>query len=350
MANKIQIRRGTKAKLPALSAGEIGLCTDTNEVYIGNGGNIRVNNKKTATKIIGNSSAGYNSGDVDYLVSGTSNAATIIQNAINALPSNGGKIIFLDGSYTVSSALTINKNVVFEGMGDGTQFNVSGSLAACSSAVSVVFRDMKIIANTISKYLYKGGGSDNVLLDNVTLTMTATGVHNLSTSDTKAAFLNVGTFTAVNSRISVKATSSIHSSGTGCFAVAELADTTMAASSVNVSDSTIELNGQYGRIHLARQYMNVTGCNIFLTGSGFSDTDLGIVGGIGCVISGSFISCEGQFGQTSTAPFVGAMISSSRLYSSSADNRYNAGEAKLFGCYYHNVTVGNSNSTYCTSY
>ena len=350
MANKIQIRRGTKAKLPALSAGEIGLCTDTNEVYIGNGGNIRVNNKKTATKIIGNSSAGYNSGDVDYLVSGTSNAATIIQNAINALPSNGGKIIFLDGSYTVSSALTINKNVVFEGMGDGTQFNVSGSLAACSSAVSVVFRDMKIIANTISKYLYKGGGSDNVLLDNVTLTMTATGVHNLSTSDTKAAFLNVGTFTAVNSRISVKATSSIHSSSTtGCFAVAELADTTTGASSVNVSDSTIELNGQYGRIHLARQYMNVTGCNIFLTANG-SDMNVGIVGGTGCVISGSFISCEGKLGNLCVAPFVGAMISSSRLYSSSEGNYYDAGEAKLFGCYYHNVTVGNSNSTYCTSY
>lgn len=37
MANKIQIRRGLKAILPTLSVGEPGLCTDTEEVYIGNG-------------------------------------------------------------------------------------------------------------------------------------------------------------------------------------------------------------------------------------------------------------------------------------------------------------------------
>lgn len=38
MANKIQIKRGNKANLPALSDGEFGFCTDTNELYIGNGG------------------------------------------------------------------------------------------------------------------------------------------------------------------------------------------------------------------------------------------------------------------------------------------------------------------------
>ena len=35
MARKLQIRRGAKSKLPTLSAGEFGLCTDTNELYIG---------------------------------------------------------------------------------------------------------------------------------------------------------------------------------------------------------------------------------------------------------------------------------------------------------------------------
>ena len=349
MANRIQNRRGTKAKLPTLSPGEIGLCTDTGEIYIGNGSNLRVNSPKTATKVIGNSSVGYKLGEADYLASGTSNASSVIQNAINALPSNGGKIVFLEGTYNITSAFTINKNVVFEGMGDGTQINVSGSLATCSSAVNVVLRDMKITANTISKYLYKGGGSDNVLLDNVTLTMTATGVHNLSTSDTKAAFLNMGTFMAVNSRISVKATSSIHSSSAiGCFAVAEPADTTMDANSVYVSDSTITLDGEYGRIHIARQYMNVANCNISLIGSG-TDSNMGILGGIGCTISGSFISCAGQFQLATEAPFKDAMITNSRLYCSSA-NSYSAYRAKLFGCYYHNVIVGNPNSTYCTSY
>lgn len=41
MANKIQVRRGAKSKLPVLNEGEFGLCTDTKEVYIGtSGGNI----------------------------------------------------------------------------------------------------------------------------------------------------------------------------------------------------------------------------------------------------------------------------------------------------------------------
>lgn len=35
---KIQIRRGLKAKLPTLSDGELGLSTDSSELYVGNGG------------------------------------------------------------------------------------------------------------------------------------------------------------------------------------------------------------------------------------------------------------------------------------------------------------------------
>lgn len=46
MANKIQIKRGLKSKLPTLLDGELGLCTDTKEVFVGNGGeNIDVTNK-----------------------------------------------------------------------------------------------------------------------------------------------------------------------------------------------------------------------------------------------------------------------------------------------------------------
>ncbi|NFL32854.1 hypothetical protein FDB92_17145, partial [Clostridium butyricum] len=37
MANKIQIRRGKKANLPTLSAGEPAFCTDTNQLFVGNG-------------------------------------------------------------------------------------------------------------------------------------------------------------------------------------------------------------------------------------------------------------------------------------------------------------------------
>ena len=43
MANLIRIRRGIKANLPVLSVGELALCTDVNEIYIGtNGGNLEI--------------------------------------------------------------------------------------------------------------------------------------------------------------------------------------------------------------------------------------------------------------------------------------------------------------------
>lgn len=42
-SNHLQIKRGLKANLPTLEAGELALCTDTKEIYIGNGtGNILV--------------------------------------------------------------------------------------------------------------------------------------------------------------------------------------------------------------------------------------------------------------------------------------------------------------------
>lgn len=43
MAVTIQIKRGTKAGLPALAPGEYGLATDTGELFVGgNSGNIQV--------------------------------------------------------------------------------------------------------------------------------------------------------------------------------------------------------------------------------------------------------------------------------------------------------------------
>lgn len=45
MANTIQFRRGSKASLPTLAQGEPALCTDFDEIYVGNGvTNIRVGN------------------------------------------------------------------------------------------------------------------------------------------------------------------------------------------------------------------------------------------------------------------------------------------------------------------
>lgn len=44
MSRNVQLRilRGTRAHMPTLSAGELYLCTDTMELYVGSGGNQRV--------------------------------------------------------------------------------------------------------------------------------------------------------------------------------------------------------------------------------------------------------------------------------------------------------------------
>jgi len=44
MSNLLKVRRGLKADLPTLEQGELGFCTDTEEVYIGTGvANILIN-------------------------------------------------------------------------------------------------------------------------------------------------------------------------------------------------------------------------------------------------------------------------------------------------------------------
>jgi len=205
MANKIQIRRGRKADMPQLSAGELGLAVDTDEVFIGNGDenmNIPVNitidselsdisenpvqnkavfealgnkqetitgsassitksnlplsrvlvsnasgkvtassitstqlsylsgvskniqnqlnsKKRAVTLAIGASASGHTAADVDYLCDGTDDQEQI-NAAIAALPSCGGKVVLLEGTYNLSNSIDIKKdNVTIEGMGIG---------------------------------------------------------------------------------------------------------------------------------------------------------------------------------------------------------------------------------------
>jgi polygalacturonase len=60
---------------------------------------------------------------VDFLVpTGSTSAQTQIQGAIDSLSSNGGKIIILEGTYTLSSFIILmsKTNITIEGMGNST--------------------------------------------------------------------------------------------------------------------------------------------------------------------------------------------------------------------------------------
>nr|DAE34596.1 MAG TPA: tail protein [Caudoviricetes sp.] len=60
---KLQIRRGPKAQLPTLAEGELGYCTDTNQMFVGSGsGNTEIETKQvlTATLASGSTSLSFN--------------------------------------------------------------------------------------------------------------------------------------------------------------------------------------------------------------------------------------------------------------------------------------------------
>lgn len=77
--------------------------------------------RRASTIVIGTSTAGYTASDVDYLCDGTDDQEEINQ-AIASLPVTGGKILLLNGIYSITAKIDLNKsNVTIEGMGNSTK-------------------------------------------------------------------------------------------------------------------------------------------------------------------------------------------------------------------------------------
>ncbi len=83
--------------------------------------NISVKNKAYARFVVGTMSSGWTNDQVDYLCDGI-NDQEQINDAINDLPSSGGEIIILDGTYNITAPiLIINKgNITLSGNGVNT--------------------------------------------------------------------------------------------------------------------------------------------------------------------------------------------------------------------------------------
>lgn len=79
--------------------------------------------KRTCRFVVGTSTAGWTAADCDYLCDGTADDVEI-NAAIQALPSTGGEIVILDGTYNITATILINKNnVVVRGNGTSTKIN-----------------------------------------------------------------------------------------------------------------------------------------------------------------------------------------------------------------------------------
>ena len=113
----------------------------------------------------------------DYYCSGT-NDQTVINNAISALPSTGGKIVLLEGTYNIGGTITINKsNVTIQGLGHNVILKTATSTTALkmfgiSNATGLIISDIVIdyanntSADCVAIQLYS---SDNVIIEHINI-------------------------------------------------------------------------------------------------------------------------------------------------------------------------------------
>lgn len=109
--------------------------------------------KKICRYIIGTSKSGWSADDCDYLCDGIDDQAEI-NAAIQALPENGGEIIILDGVYSLSSNIRLNKNnVCLHGCGYGNTTFVNAGISGQSNEATML--EITSSYNNISNLKFK---------------------------------------------------------------------------------------------------------------------------------------------------------------------------------------------------
>lgn len=111
--------------------------------------------KKTAVFVIGHATDGHSIADVNYLCNGE-NDQTVINAAVGALPSSGGRIILLEGTYKLTGRVNVNKSgVTLEGAGTATVLERNYADTGAAGMVNVTQS-----GNTIKNICLSGNGSD----------------------------------------------------------------------------------------------------------------------------------------------------------------------------------------------
>lgn len=100
---------------PAIDAAELNAISDTLE-NLDAGGGSGGNGKRYARFVIGTSTNGWTAADCDYLCDGVDDEAEI-NAAAQAIPSSGGKIVLLDGTYNITTYVSLKMKTTLEGTG-----------------------------------------------------------------------------------------------------------------------------------------------------------------------------------------------------------------------------------------
>lgn len=132
---------------------------------------------RTATYVVAASDSEHRY-EADYRCDGTADDVQI-NAALNALPATGGRVVLLDGTFTIVDPITFPKNkVTLEGQGRSTFIDGDG-LATAEHGISMTDRDDCVIRNLaiqtedgggrISACIFIEDGSDNFLIEKVTI-------------------------------------------------------------------------------------------------------------------------------------------------------------------------------------
>lgn len=111
--------------------------------------------KRTCRFVIGTSTAGWTSKDCDYLCDGTDDDVEI-KAAIQALPSNGGEVIILDGIYNITNLILVTKNnLTISGNGYNTCLSSNNNHYGILqiSGNNITIRNLNLTAKSIN-YAY----------------------------------------------------------------------------------------------------------------------------------------------------------------------------------------------------
>jgi hypothetical protein len=177
-------------------------------------GDLEAKTGRTATFIIAASDSSTTAkAQADYVCDGTADNVEI-QAAINALPSGGGKVQLLEGTYTISVTITLASSSELTGNGWGTVLEVSG-ISGTNSAVTMgdhtVLSDLKIqgsISPLTANWhnVYAGNHS---IIERIWIDQNTGGIETADKSD-----VHINDCRLTNLRDSYGWTAAIHASGT----------------------------------------------------------------------------------------------------------------------------------------
>lgn len=149
--------------------------------------------KRTARFTVGTSTAGWTADQVDYLCDGTADQVEI-NAAITALPSTGGEVIILDGTYNLTGSINVNKNnVTLSGNGQSTILkrvfggtsHEQSMIYVNSSNSTIKFLSLDGVRGTYTNVMNDGiflfNCSDNIIICNTVSNCAGPGIYAQST-------------------------------------------------------------------------------------------------------------------------------------------------------------------------